>query len=452
MWKNCKYNLEVACLDVGLSLSANTLSFVTFSSLPKKSFAMSHLRAVEDYAQETIPIGVYFRHSDQSQENVQQQMNEYIDALVDGHIGEEPDFCWVRDFAQYQDFAGEFLGGIDLSNFTFTQQMTLALSDPRVKEVYGSDIVTDEDGNVVASRCWIRMSKVDFKDVKNQTETLRRQRAITASQPINQETNGYDEWPFFTMADTYFLWEFYDIAVQELVFNTVSGIVAVTAVALLIMPHWSAVPFVLPLIIIVYADMLGTLQLCGLHINVVTYVCLVVSIGLLVDFIMHILLRYYESPGTTRQEKVKDTLETMGVSILVGGLSTFLGVIPLAWSTSKIIGTVFTCFFVMVSLGVLHGLVFLPVVLSLIGPSVMVAESKLTKNEDPPHELALTEETEFNSRSRLLSGETELNLQPDPTSDDAESRMIECRPVVQVESQLEDGMIETEAAGSLYEF
>jgi len=409
---------------------------------------MSHLRAIENYAQETIPIGVYFRHADQSQDNIQQQMKDYIDALVDARIGEEPDFCWVRDFEKYQEFAGDFLGGIDLNNLTFTQQMTLALSDPRVKEVYGSDIVTDEDGNVVASRCWIRMSKVDFKDVKNQTETLRRQRAITASQPINQETSAYAEWPFFTMADTYFLWEFYDIAVQELVFNTVSGIVAVTVVAILVMPHWSAVAFVLPLIIIVYVDMLGTLQLSGLHVNVVTYVCLVVSIGLLVDFIMHILLRYYESPGATKQEKVRDTLETMGVSILVGGLSTFLGVIPLAWSTSKIIGTVFTCFFVMVTLGVLHGLVFLPVVLSLIGPSVMVAESKLTKNNYPPHELALTEETEFNTRSRILSDETELNLQPRlANSDDADSHMSECPPVVQVESQLEDGMIEANVTG-----
>ena len=32
----------------------------------------------------------------------------------------------------------------------------------------------------------------------------------------------------------------------------------------------------------------GTLELAGLHINVVTYVCLVISIGLLVDFLMHI--------------------------------------------------------------------------------------------------------------------------------------------------------------------
>ena len=83
---------------------------------------------------------------------------------------------------------------------------------------------------------------------------------------------------------------------------------------------------------------------------------------------MHIMLRYYESEEATREKKVKDTLQTMGVSILVGGMSTFLAVIPLAFSTSAIIGTVFTAFFSMVTLGVAHGLIFLPVVLSIFGP------------------------------------------------------------------------------------
>lgn len=59
-----------------------------------------------------------------------------------------------------------------------------------------------------------------------------------------------------------------------------------------------------------------------------TYVCLVVSIGLLVDFLIHVLLRYYEcEPGKSRNERVKETLETMGASILVGGATTFLAVV-----------------------------------------------------------------------------------------------------------------------------
>jgi Patched family len=83
---------------------------------------------------------------------------------------------------------------------------------------------------------------------------------------------------------------------------------------------------------------------------------------------MHILLRYYESKCNTREGKVKDALGTLGISILIGGLSTFLGVIPLAFSTSAILRTVFTAFFAMVTLGLAHGLILLPVILSLWGP------------------------------------------------------------------------------------
>lgn len=112
----------------------------------------------------------------------------------------------------------------------------------------------------------------------------------------------------------------------------------------------------------------GTIYFMGLHIESMTFVSVIVSIGLLVDFLMHVLLRYYETPGNSRGEKVQGTLQTMGASIFVGGLSTFLGVLPLALGTSMIMRTVFLCFFAMIVLGVCHGLVFLPVLLSLIGP------------------------------------------------------------------------------------
>jgi hypothetical protein len=114
------------------------------------------------------------------------------------------------------------------------------------------------------------------------------------------------------------------------------------------------------------------MQMAGLHINAVTYIVIVMAIGLLVDFLMHILLRYYETTGTTRNAKVKETLETMGASILLGGLTTWLGVIPLAFSTTAIFKMVFISFLAMVSLGCGVGLILLPVLLSLVGPIVSV--------------------------------------------------------------------------------
>ena len=112
------------------------------------------------------------------------------------------------------------------------------------------------------------------------------------------------------------------------------------------------------------------MQYSGIHINAVTYVIIVMAIGLLVDFLMHMLLRYFETTGRTRHEKVKETLETMGASILLGGLTTFLGVIPLAFSTTTIFMVVFKSFLAMVCLGCGIGLILLPVLLSLVGPVV----------------------------------------------------------------------------------
>lgn len=80
--------------------------------------------------------------------------------------------------------------------------------------------------------------------------------------------------------------ELYAVAVEELVATTVFGVLAVCAVGFVVIPHWTAVCFVGPLIIMLYFDLLGVMQFCGIHINALTYVTIVISIGLLVDFLV----------------------------------------------------------------------------------------------------------------------------------------------------------------------
>merc|ERR1712176_809384 len=167
--------------------------------------------------------------------------------------------------------------------------------------------------------------------------------------------------------ENYNIWQFYANAVDEIVTTAVIGVIAVSWVALVLVPHWTAAVFVLPLICVLYIDLLGFMQWFGINVDVVVYVSLVMSIGLLVDFVMHTLLRYYESPGT-REEKTVEMLRTMGASISIGAISTFLGAIPLAFSASVLFFTIFVAFLGMVVLGSAHGLILLPVLLSIFGP------------------------------------------------------------------------------------
>jgi Niemann-Pick C1 protein len=134
------------------------------------------------------------------------------------------------------------------------------------------------------------------------------------------------------------------------------------------MSHWSGVLFVGPLATILCVDFLGILQFSNIDINGASYVSIVMAIGLLVDYVMHVTLRFQESCKTTRNEKARDVLESTGASVLLGGVSTFLAIIPLIFTSSDILMVFVISLVTVVLLGLLHGLMFLPVVLSIIGP------------------------------------------------------------------------------------
>jgi len=336
--------------------------------VPDDSYVKTFANAQENFNSQKVPINLFFRNIDQSDPFVQEQMMQYVDDMVAlDQFGSPPTFCWVRDFQLLQD-SNETLAVV-LNDMTFNEKLDYLMENvPAINEIYGKNIVRDDLGNIIASRCSF-FASVDLKEVKQITRLLEDQRDVAAKQPLNidyGDVNG--ELNVFSYDDLYLMASFYEAHIPELVQTTVCSIIAVSLVALIFMPHWSASLIILPFMVVLYIDMLGMIQFAGLKMNVVTFISLVVSIGLLVDFVMHVLLRYYESEFTTRNEKAKDTLITMGSSILIGGTSTFLGLVPLAWSTSLILRNTYICFLAMVVLGILHGLVLLPVILSIIGP------------------------------------------------------------------------------------
>jgi len=69
-------------------------------------------------------------------------------------------------------------------------------------------------------------------------------------------------------------------------------------------------------------------------------------------------------------------LSTVGAPVLLGGLSTLFGTLPLAFTSSDVFYTVFIAFVAIVVLGLGHGLILLPILLSLVGPTNVFATYK----------------------------------------------------------------------------
>lgn len=193
---------------LGFAMYSATLLEQEFKAeeiVPEDSYVKGFLYGVNTYSVQVIAVGAYFRDVDQSDSQIQTQMLDYVSELAElEQIGEEPPFCWIRDFQQirehYRDISSAF------ENLTFTQQFDVALSIPTIREVYGPDIVRDDSGNITASRCWLFMKNLDMQSVQAQTDMLLEQRAISRNHIVDQER---PRFAFFSFDIWYIIWGTY---------------------------------------------------------------------------------------------------------------------------------------------------------------------------------------------------------------------------------------------------
>mmetsp|Transcript_29738 Transcript_29738/g.79916 ORF Transcript_29738/g.79916 Transcript_29738/m.79916 type:complete len:916 (+) Transcript_29738:81-2828(+) len=121
----------------------------------------------------------------------------------------------------------------------------------------------------------------------------------------------------------------------------------------------------------IYTDLLGVLYMLDIPLNGVSFVCLVMSVGLSVDYCVHIAHTYehfYREAGkkglAARKEAVNAAMTKMGTSVLKGGWTTILGIFVIAFTSSVAFRTFFRILVFTVILGAIHGLILLPILLA----------------------------------------------------------------------------------------
>lgn len=320
-----KVKIFVLCLSAvffgGCGYSASHLKqdFRPEEFMPDGSYAFSFIDTLALYTQRKQVMNVYFRDVDQSNPAVRQQMIDYVDQIAAmPQVDSYPAFCWVRDFKAIEDgnntLFESYTQGLVIPDQSFEAQLDLLLSFKDIRSVYGKDISRypeghPQEGQIEASRCQFTINNIDIaQGVEDQIQMLNDQHDVTLAQPVNQ---GRERFAFFAFDLIFFIWvslllifwymiddcnlsnknctsiyplqEFYAAAIDELIMSTISSVIAVGVVTFILIPHRTAVIFVMPMIIVLYIDLMGVIQFAGLSINPLTYLCLIMSIGLLVD-------------------------------------------------------------------------------------------------------------------------------------------------------------------------
>ncbi|XP_033861066.3 protein patched homolog 1 isoform X1 [Acipenser ruthenus] len=170
----------------------------------------------------------------------------------------------------------------------------------------------------------------------------------------------------------FLFWEQY-IGLRHWFLLAISIVLACTFLvcAILLLNPWTAgiIVFILAMMTV---ELFGIMGLIGIKLSAIPVVILIASVGIGVEFTVHVALGFLTAIGN-RNLRSTVALEHMFAPVVDGAISTLLGVLMLAGSEFDfIMRYFFAVLTILTVLGLLNGLVLLPVLLSVIGPPAEV--------------------------------------------------------------------------------
>ncbi|TKR92205.1 hypothetical protein L596_006903 [Steinernema carpocapsae] len=232
------------------------------------------------------------------------------------------------------------------------------------------------DGTMGVTKFRFLVGMRDISRTSQQQETTALMREVAARYPHYNVTTFMPLWLFTDQ---------YDLVVPNTVQDIVIAVVMMIIIAVLLIPQPLCAFWVAFTIGSIDLGVIGFMTLWDVNFDVISMITIVMSVGFSVDYSAHITYGYVIADEPTASGRIRAALGALGGPVTQGATSAILAVVTLANIPSYTIVTFFKTVFLSISIGLLHGLVFLPVILSLFVRGCCILES----GEEPEQKISL---------------------------------------------------------------
>lgn len=328
-------------------------SFDPSKTFPSDSDLMISLRKFEKVQSEYSPVNFISRMpslKDSAEESAFFEMVERVE-YSDGCYGPERTQLMLRDFIDWADTSNVTLSYDSLPQF---------LNERQIKD---KAIVHYEDKNGSVSNIWINYIIICRGDLDWNKRAMK----------IDSIRKIIDEYPVFQTSLFDYDSTIYDLIIavkDELTKAVAITFACMTAACAFMIPSFTGASVATLSMLSISFSLLGFLSLWGQSLDPVTMINVLMAIGFSVDFSAHVCYHYHTSMREcvllNVNERITKILRAVGRPIFEASLSTLICMSPLFFVPVYIIVAFAKTVCLVATLGLLHGVVIIPVCLAIM--------------------------------------------------------------------------------------
>lgn len=351
------------------------LGFKTVDVVPDDSYVRDFFETRDEFFEEQgIRSELYFRGVDTHTPRAQKLIVDFLGDAESNAKVEGGTFCYLPLLIDFYRSSPAYNASLDADGYLgdaalFRQALEEFVLRPD-SAAFAGDLQWSGAGASRAldsSRCYAVLEAAT--EANSRLDLLLSVRATARAAEINDGTTSPDQRAFFFHSFFIFYQQFEGL-IAGFVLNFVYVGFAVLVICSVMLLHPGAVLIVVAVLALVDVYLMGSLYYWDLDVNNVVGINLIASAGLTVDFLSHITHAFVREDGGDRRTRAAAALGSIGAPVLYGGFTTLIGVVPLSLAKAPVFRVFFKVMLSIVFAGVLCGIVLLPVVLSLVGPSV----------------------------------------------------------------------------------